>query len=219
MRRAAADASMPVGIGLCSGNVFAGDGHDMAGNFRSTAHDLDLDITLDCTTPVDEQICIHPGCAGQPRLHALNRFKREKVGITFKANQPGLHIYTRKYYHNFKVAITSKNFEGSVGLNLKSISSYLMAEKTQIGMYDQYDFTPSQTWSIPTKSLQDQDIEILFMTVSADEERIGVALGRKLTKGRKQISEIAIYKRDKKMLASWWNLEKLKDFEYFGACI
>tara|TARA_B110000285_G_C15078108_1_gene591907 strand:+ start:162 stop:1631 length:1470 start_codon:yes stop_codon:yes gene_type:complete len=109
---------------------------------------------------------------------------RVRYGITFKANQPGIHVYTRKYYHNFKVAITNKNFEGAVGSNLTSMNAYVMAEKTQIGIYDQHNFNLKQTWSIPTKTQLNSDIEILFMTVSADEQRIGVALGRKLIKDK-----------------------------------
>lgn len=55
------------------------------------------------------------------------------------------------------------------------------------------------------------------MTVSSDEERIGVALGRKMIKDRQEITEIAIYKRDKR--TDKFELEKLRDFEYSDACI
>jgi len=55
---------------------------------------------------------------------------RVRYGITYKANQPGIQVYTRKYYHNFKVSITNKNFEGAVGSNLSSMGAYVMAEKT-----------------------------------------------------------------------------------------
>jgi len=61
-------------------------------------------------------------------------------GITFKANQPGFQIYSRKYFHNFKVAVTTQNYEGSVGCNLSNMKSYVMAEKTKIGVYDQHTF-------------------------------------------------------------------------------
>ena len=61
------------------------------------------------------------------------------------------------------------------------MSAYVMAEKAQMGVYDQHDFSLRQGWSIPTAN-QNSDIEILFMTVSQDEQRIGVALGRKFIK-------------------------------------
>jgi hypothetical protein len=122
---------------------------------------------------------------------------RVRYGITFKANQPGFQIYTRKYFHNFKVAITTQNYEGAVGSNLSHMKSYVMAEKTKIGVYDQSTFLPTQTWSIPTKSNNSMDkIEILYMTMSKDEEKIGVALGKFIIKDIFQITEIAIYKQN-----------------------
>lgn len=65
---------------------------------------------------------------------------RVRYGITFKANQPGIQIYTRRYYHNFKVAITSNNYEGAVGSNLSTLKAYVMAETTKIGIYDEHTF-------------------------------------------------------------------------------
>ena len=62
---------------------------------------------------------------------------RVRYVITFKANQPGFQVYSRKYFHNFKVAVTTNNYEGSVGSNLSLMKSYVMAEKTKIGVYDQ----------------------------------------------------------------------------------
>lgn len=38
---------------------------------------------------------------------------RVRFGITYKSNQPGFSVYTRKYFHNFKVAISNENYEGA----------------------------------------------------------------------------------------------------------
>ena len=65
---------------------------------------------------------------------------RVRYGISYKANQPGFQIFTRKYYHNFKVAITNENFEGAKGANLSSMNAYIMAETTKIGIYDDKNF-------------------------------------------------------------------------------
>jgi len=46
---------------------------------------------------------------------------RVRYGITFKTNQPGFNIYTRKYYHNYKVAMNTDNYEGAVGCNLEKM--------------------------------------------------------------------------------------------------
>jgi len=63
-----------------------------------------------------------------------------RYGISFKANEPGFKIYTRKYFHNFKVAITTNNYEGAVGENMTKMGTYVMAEKTKIGVYDNKNF-------------------------------------------------------------------------------
>jgi len=72
-----------------------------------------------------------------PRLeNSLNNFmgcsmmmfgKRVRFGISYKTNQPGFVVYTRASYHNFKVAISPNNMEGSTGMNLDTIGSYAIA--------------------------------------------------------------------------------------------
>lgn len=46
---------------------------------------------------------------------------RVRFGITYKSNQPGFAVYTRKYFHNFKVAISNENLEGAQGCNLPNL--------------------------------------------------------------------------------------------------
>lgn len=53
--------------------------------------------------------------------------KAVRYGITYKASEPGFRIYTRKYYHNFKVAIDGENYEGSHGVNLNTKHQYVIA--------------------------------------------------------------------------------------------
>ena len=48
--------------------------------------------------------------------------------ITFKTNQPNFSIWVRKAYHNFKVALSKDNKEGSMGANLKTLGQYVMTE-------------------------------------------------------------------------------------------
>ena len=58
------------------------------------------------------------------------------------------------------------------------MSSYVMAEKTKIGVYDNSEFRLLQQWNIPANSANDSDIQILFMAVSDDQMKIGIVLGR-----------------------------------------
>lgn len=53
---------------------------------------------------------------------------RVRYGITFKANQPDFQIYTRKYFHNFKVSTSDENYEGAMGQNLSNRNEYVIAE-------------------------------------------------------------------------------------------
>ena len=59
---------------------------------------------------------------------------RVRYGISYKQNQPGFQIYTRKYYHNFKVCLNTDNYEGAIGANLNSSLRYVLAEKTKISI-------------------------------------------------------------------------------------
>jgi len=140
---------------------------------------------------------------------------RVRYGIAYKTNQPGFQIYTRKFYHNFKVAISNENFEGARGGNLGSMGAYVMCEKTRIGIYNQDTYEPIQQWNVPTKSQKDE-IQILYMTISHDQTKIGVALGKALIKERFEITEIAIYKKGSN---GKFGLEKLRDFDDKDSCI
>jgi hypothetical protein len=94
-----------------------------------------------------------------------------------------------------------------------------MAEKTKIGIYDQVNFNLTQSWNIPNKKTKEgevDDIEILYMSVSKDEDKVGLVLGRNLIKEEQEITEIVIYKKNNK---NRFELEKVRDFEFKDACI
>jgi len=115
---------------------------------------------------------------------------RVRFGITYKSNQPGFQIYTRKYFHNFKVAISNENYEGAQGCNLPSINAYIISEKKKIGVYSCLDYKPIQTWNVPAST---EDSEILYINVSKDDKKIGVAMGRHVIKDQYKLTEIMIY--------------------------
>lgn len=68
----------------------------------------------------------------------IGRFVR--FAITYKTNQPGFTIYTRSYYHNFKVTVDSNNYEGAHGLNFFLLDKYALGKKKTITFYDQKTF-------------------------------------------------------------------------------
>ena len=55
-----------------------------------------------------------------------------RYGIAYKNSQSGFRIYSRKYYHNFKVAIDAGNWEDSYGANLPSKRQYVIAHGTDL---------------------------------------------------------------------------------------
>lgn len=113
--------------------------------------------------------------------------------ITFKTNQPNFSIWVRKAYHNFKVGLTNENMEGSMGANLKSLNQYVMTERKVeetkqgakerqiITVHDNDSYETIQEFTVPTR---EEGIEILYLTVSKDDQKIGVALGKKLIKNK-----------------------------------
>jgi hypothetical protein len=52
---------------------------------------------------------------------------RVRFGVSFKVDQPGFTIFTRKYFHNFKVQLDTENYEGALGVNLSKHKKYVMA--------------------------------------------------------------------------------------------
>ena len=76
------------------------------------------------------------------------------------------------------------------------------------------NFSEKQGWSIEQKT---EDTEILYMTVSKDEKKIGVALGVNVIKDIYKVTQIAVYRADSR---GHFTLEKQLDFEFEDeACI
>jgi hypothetical protein len=57
---------------------------------------------------------------------------RVRFAVSYKSMQIGLVIYTRKFFHNFKVSINNENMENSLGINLKKERSYFMANELDV---------------------------------------------------------------------------------------
>lgn len=83
-------------------------------------------------------------------------------------------------------------------------------------MHDNETYGTVQEWAVPTR---EEGIEILYLAVSKDDKKIGVALGRKLIKNHQYISEIAVYNRQRTGDKEEFALEALKEFQYHEACM
>ena len=78
---------------------------------------------------------------------------RVRYGVTYKTNQPGFTLYSRKYFHNFKVAITSTNYEGAIGADLGKTNEYVLAEKTKLCLYNNATFERKYSLEVPFEDL------------------------------------------------------------------
>ena len=66
---------------------------------------------------------------------------RVKYCITYKTNQKSFDIYRRKYEHDFKVhVITKQDLEGAVALELEKMNSFVVAKIDKINIYDSETF-------------------------------------------------------------------------------
>jgi len=139
--------------------------------------------------------------------------KMVRYGITYKTSQIGFTVYTRKSFHNYKVTITSENFEGAVGANLSSMGKYAVARKLQLCIHDAITFDKLQEISVPNEAGL-EGLETLYMTVSKDETKIGVALGVKKIKEHQEVHELAVYKKVEDLFV----LEAICPFEFEETC-
>ena len=94
------------------------------------------------------------------------------------------------------------------------MDAYLITDKFNIIINDNKDFhVVKQQWQIPNR---DKGAEILYQTISKDEKKIGVVIGKKLVKDQVKITEIAIYKMNSE---GKFEIEKLRDWEFSDTCV
>jgi len=87
---------------------------------------------------------------------------RVKYGIAFKSSEKDYKVFTRKSYHNFKVCIDDKSYEGAVGLELNSIKSFALADGLNLGIYDQENFGNIKKWEVDVTH-KEEGTQILFL--------------------------------------------------------
>lgn len=134
---------------------------------------------------------------------------RVRYGIAFKVSQPDFEIYTRSHYHNFKVCIDDSSFEGAVGCDLSSQKAYVMAESLNVGVYSAKDFSRRQSWTLEPDN---DDVEVLYVTVSKCQKKLGMLVGRQGIRDQVDITEIMVYRWDER--SGEFEREQQMDFEF-----
>ena len=65
---------------------------------------------------------------------------KENYCITFKQNQKSFDIYRQKYIHSFKQVVYHHDFNKSLGLELKSLNSFVVTRGHEILMFNSDNF-------------------------------------------------------------------------------
>jgi hypothetical protein len=120
---------------------------------------------------------------------------RVKYAIAFKIQEPVIRIYTRRVFHNFKVVTDTSNQEGAVCCELSNTNSYAFAIEQQLTIRSSVDFTDTESLEVNANR---DDVKILFMTVSIDQKKLGIVLGKELVRKKVEITELIIYSIDRR---------------------
>ena len=111
-----------------------------------------------------------------------------RFAITYKQNEQDFNIWSRRYYHNFKVKLTNTDLEGAVGANLPLSQQYVIGHGHELTVEDINRVVPVYKVSTnieaqPRDHACDLDEfcsdvkEICHIGVSPDELRMGVCIG------------------------------------------
>ena len=107
--------------------------------------------------------------------------QKVKYGISYKTNQRCFEIYRRKYLHVFKMNANDKDFEGSKGIELITMNTFLVTKTDQVIMFDSDTF--QVCGEIPIKLLDSdtrERTEILGLQKSKDENWLAIISGKNL---------------------------------------
>jgi len=64
-----------------------------------------------------------------------------KYAITYKVNEQSFELYRKRYKHDFKVPVISKeDFEGGLAMDLSSVNSFVVAWHDQVKVFNSDTF-------------------------------------------------------------------------------
>ena len=61
---------------------------------------------------------------------------RVRYGITYKTNQRGFDVWTRRFNHDFNVNTQSLDYNGAIGLPMESMNKFIVGKLCDIKFYD-----------------------------------------------------------------------------------
>jgi len=95
-----------------------------------------------------------------------------KYGITYKSNERAFDVWTRKYTHNYSIQVVNKNLEGSLGLPMESINSFLVSNVNEINVYDlrTYEEIRGSLIKIPLETSTTRERNEIISMVASDDD-------------------------------------------------
>lgn len=82
-----------------------------------------------------------------------------KFCITYKNNEAGFDVYTRKFTHSLTANVIKDDLEGSHGLHIESMNAFLISKKDTIRMYDSQTYQEMSDHCIQVKLLESETKE------------------------------------------------------------
>ena len=121
-----------------------------------------------------------------------------RYGVTYKTNQRSFDIYRRRYWHDFKVPISNENLEGSLGVEINSMNSFLVSKIDKVTIHDSDTFEPVDTLPIQLlKADTREPNQVIAIQKSKDEQYLAIISGKILIMNEQKTNQLFIFKRKK----------------------
>ena len=103
--------------------------------------------------------------------------------ITYKYNQRSFDIHQRKYHHELKATVIQEDYDKSQGLELASMSCFIITKLDEIIVYDSYTFQVITENKVPLlESTSREPNEIISIQACENESYLAVISGKNLIK-------------------------------------
>lgn len=115
--------------------------------------------------------------------------------ITYKTNQRSFQVYTRKFWHNFKVNIIDENMEGSKAVEFEKLGIFFATKIDKVVQYKTEGY--ELDGELPIKLLASETREpneVLALQKCQNEEYLAVISGKNLIGAEQKINQLFVYK-------------------------
>lgn len=118
--------------------------------------------------------------------------------ITFKTNCKNFEVFTRKHVQGFKVRLLQENLEGSKGIDVESMGTFLVSKKDSVHMYDAQNFQEKIDHTIKIQLMESKTREvnqIISMVMCPYEQNLAIISGKNLIMNEQKPNQLFIYIR------------------------